>query len=224
MNGSVARHLIRKDLRFHKPVILFSIVGGAIALAIAQLGGDTALVIGTAFFFISLIFCASVLPSNIVNERNKQTLPFLMSLPISSVQYGAAKLVSTVGMFLLPWLTLAIAALWLIAVRHAFPNGTIPLVLILAMAPFVGFCITTFTALVVESEGWTIAATAVVNSSYWLVWYLLVSRFPALTQDWKSSAVVWSPVALNILGVEFALIVVVLGLALYLQSRKRVFI
>jgi ABC-2 type transport system permease protein len=225
MRGSVVGRLILKDWWLNSPMIILSIVGGGIGLMIVQLGGTTPFVLGSVFFFISLIFCASLLPgSNIVNERKKQTLPFLMSLPISSVQYGTAKVLSTLGMFLVPWLTLAGAGLWLITVRHALPNGAIPMALILAAAPFIGFCISTGTALVAESEGWNMVVTAAVNSSYWLVWYLLASRFPTLTRDWTSRVAIWSPTVLNILAGEFALIVLILGLTLYLQSRKRDFV
>jgi hypothetical protein len=225
MKRSVVGHLILKDWWLNSPMIILSIVGGGIALMILQLGGTTPFVLGSAFFFISLIFCASLLPgSNIVNERKKQTLAFLMSLPISSVQYGTAKFVSTLGLFLVPWLTLVGAAWWLITVRHAVPNGAIPMALIIALLPFVGFCISTGAALVSESEGLSIAATAAVNSSYWLVWYILSTRFPGLARDWTARAAIWSPTVLNILAGECALIVLILGLTLYLQSRKRNFL
>jgi ABC-type Na+ efflux pump permease subunit len=214
-----------KDWWLNSPMIILSIVGGGIALTIFQLGGTTPFVLGSVFFFLSLIFCASLVPgANIVNERKKQTMPFLMSLPISSVQYGTAKLASTVGMFLVPWLTLVGAALWFITVRHALPNGAIPMALILALLPFVGFCISTAAALVGESEGWNMVATAAVNSSYWLVWYILSTHFPTLTRDWTSRAAIWSPTVLNILAGESALGVLILGLTLYLQSRKRDFV
>jgi ABC-2 type transport system permease protein len=225
MRGSVVGRLILKDWWLNSPMIILSIVGGGIALMILQLGGTTPFVLGSVFFFISLIFCASLLPgSNIVNERKKQTLPFLMSLPISSVQYGTAKLGSTVAMFLVPWLTLVGAAVWFITVRHALPNGAIPMALILALLPFVGFCISTGAALIAESEGWSIAATAAVNSSYWLVWYTLSTRFPTLTRDWTARVAIWSPTVLNIVAGELALIVLILGLTLILQSRKRDFV
>jgi ABC-2 type transport system permease protein len=225
MKSSVAGHLILKDWRLNSPMIILSIVGGGIALMIVQLGGSTPFILGSVFFFISLIICGSLLPgSNIVNERKKQTLPFLMSLPISSVQYGTAKLASTFGMFLVPWLTLVGAAVWFIAVRHVLPNGAIPMALILALLPFVGFCITTGAALISESEGSSIAATAIVNSSYWLVWYILSTRFPELARDWTARTAIWSPAVLNILAGECALIVLILVLTLYVQSRKRDFV
>jgi ABC-2 type transport system permease protein len=221
----VVLRLILKDWWLHSPVIILSIIGGAIALAILRMGGQTPFVLGAVFFFIAMIFCASIVPmSNIVNERKKQTLAFIMSLPISSTQYGGAKLVSTVGMFLIPWLTLFGAALYLIHSRNVLPDGTIPVALILANLPFIGFCLITGAALVGESEAWGQIAAAVVNSSYWLGWYLLASHFPTILRNWESPAPVWSPAAVSILGGEFAAIVLILGLTLFLQSRKQNFI
>jgi hypothetical protein len=91
------------------------------------------------------------------------------------------------------------------------------------MLTFLGFCITTGTTLVGESEGWYIAATIVCNSSYGLIWYFMV-RIPSVTHDLTSRAVVWNSTVLTMLGGELGLIVLILGLALYLQSRKREFV
>src|SRR5579863_1217215 len=158
MRGSVVWQLILKDWRLHRPQIVFSIAAGAGALAIIQLGGEGPVVVGTVFFFISLILVGAMLPLNgIVNERKKQNLAFLMSLPISAIQYTTSKLLSTVGMFLVPWLTLVIGALLVIETRGILPHGTIPITLILAGLPFVALCILTGVTLVSESEGWGIA-------------------------------------------------------------------
>jgi len=225
MKSHVILQLILKDWRQQRRMIVLSILAGGIALSVIQMGGQTPLVLGTVFFFIAIMFCACLLPiMNIVNERKKQTLAFLMSLPISSSRYGAAKLLSTFGMFVVPWLTLVAAALYMILFRHVLPKGVIPMMLILANLPFIGFCLITGTALIGESEGWGNAAVAVVNSSYWLAWYLLVSQAPSLSCSWSSPVAVWSPVVFKILGVEFAMILLILGTALYLQSRKRNFI
>jgi ABC-2 type transport system permease protein len=225
MKTNVVWRLILKDWQLQRQTLILFILGGAAAMAILLIGGQTPVVIGTVFFFVSMVFCASMLPMlNIVNEKKKQTLPFVMSLPISSARYGAAKLISTVGMFLILLLALLGIALYMILGRHVLPNGVIPTGLILMNLPLVGFCLTAGTALVSESEGWSTAAMAIINSSYWLVWYLLVSRVPSLTKTWSGPVAVWSPEVVKILVVEFAIVVLILGLTLYLQSRKRSFI
>jgi ABC-2 type transport system permease protein len=225
MKRSIIGDLIWKDCWLYSPVVILSMLAGAIGLAIIQIGGPTPLVIGGGAFFISLIFCASVLPgSNIVNERKKQTLTFLMSLPVSAVQYGIAKLAATVGMFLITWMSLVGVALWYVLGHHALRAGIVPSMLVLAMLPFIGFCMATATALVSESEGWAMAVVAITNSTYWVVWYFLASKVPEFTQDWKSTVLVWSPAIVKILAVECAIVVLILGLTLYLQSRKRDFV
>lgn len=225
MKNNVMLQLILKDWRLQRRMIALSIAAGVIALAIVPMRGEAPLVIGTVCFFIAIIFCACLLPiTNIVNERKKQTLAFVMTLPISSSQYGAAKLLSTFGIFLVPWLTLVAAGAYMVVGRHVMPNGVIPVMLILANLPFIGFCLIAGTAIVGESEGWGNAAVGIVNSSYWLVWYLLVSRVPSLSHDWASPVAIWSPAVVKILVVQFAIVLMILGLTLYLQSRKRNFI
>ena len=120
-----------------------------------------------------------------------------------------------------PWLMLVISALFLIYGRGIFPRGVVPLTLILAAIVFVGFCLIACAASV--SEGWAIALTVVCNSSYWLVWYGLM-QLPAVTTGLKSPVVMWNSTVLTILGGEFGLIALVLGLTFFLQSRKRDFV
>lgn len=224
MKGSVVRQLIVKDWRLQRQLIFLSIAAGVIALGVFQWGSEPAMVVGSVWFFIALIMVGTMLPmAGIVNERKKQNLAFLMSLPISSVQYTTAKLVSTLGMFLIPWLTLVMAAVLLIQTRGIVPGGAIPLVVILALLPFVGFSIMTAAALVGEKEGWAIAANVGCSSSYGLTWYFL-SRNPVLMVNSKASAPVWNSTVLTVLGSELALVLLILGLTYFLQSRKRDFI
>jgi ABC-2 type transport system permease protein len=225
MKTNVMLQLVLKDWRLQRRTIILTLMSGAAALAILLIGGQTPIVFGTVLFFVSMIFCACILPmQNIVNEIKKQTLPFVMSLPVSSARYGAAKLVSTVGMFVVLWLALLGVALYMILGGHALPNGAIPTGMILMGFPLIGFCLVTGTALVSESEGWATAALAVANSSYGLMWYLLVSHIPSLTQAWGGPIAVWSPPIVKILVVEFAAILLILALTSYVQSRKRNFI
>src|SRR6185437_13407730 len=127
MKTNVIPQLILKDWRLQSRTITLLTLAGVAALAFLPIGGK-AIVVGTVFFFVAMIFCACLLPvQNIVNEQKKQTLPFIMSLPLSSAQYGAAKLISTTGMFLISWLALLGVALFMTLVRHTVPNGGFPI-------------------------------------------------------------------------------------------------
>jgi ABC-type Na+ efflux pump permease subunit len=160
---------------------------------------------------------------NVVNERKKQNLAFLMSLPVSATQYAMAKLVSTIGMYLVPWGALVIAASTFILTRSEAPRGIIPVMFILFGLPLVGFCVVAGAALISETEGWTIAATIVCNSCYGIGWYLII-RNPAVNGNLKSPVAIWDAPVLTILGSEIAAIVAILGFTIYMQSRKRDFV
>lgn len=224
MNGNVIRTMILKDWRLHRMQILISIAACAISLGIVQLKSETAFLIGTIAFFVSLIVFGSMMPvSNVINERKKQTVVFLMSLPVSALQYAISKLVSTIGMFLVPWGAMVIAGFILIVSRHDIPNGIIPVAFILFGFPLIGFCMIAGAALISESEGWTIAATIACNSSYGLVWYFVI-RDPAINRNLNSSVPVWSTPVITILAGEAAAFALLLALTFYLQSRKREFV
>jgi ABC-2 type transport system permease protein len=221
---SVIWPLILKDLRLHRTQIAISIVIGFISLALFEAGTEVPVVIGACLFFISMIVLGCMLPmTNLINERKKHNLAFVMSLPVSTTQYTAAKLVSTVGMFLVSWMILLAGALYVITSHAAIPHGIIPILFVLVGLVFVGFCIIVAAAIIGETEAWTNPATILSNSAYGIGWYLIV-RLPAVNKDLKSPTAVWSPIMLNFLTAEFVLIAMILGLTFYLQSRKRDFI
>lgn len=224
MRGSVVWQLIRKDWRLHRLQILITMIAGTIALAVVQLGRQTPVVVGGVFFFIAIILAGHMLPlGGITNERKNKNLAFLMSLPISSIQYTTSKLVSSVAMFLVPWVSLVASAVLLIEIRGFIPRGAIPVLLILSFLPLVGFCLITGAALVGESEGWALAANVFCSSTYGLTWYFL-TQIPSLMVHADGPAPVWNSTALKILGGEFASVPLLLGLTYFFQSRKRDFV
>ena len=224
MKNSIIGHLILKDLRVNGRLISLTVAVGIAALVIARYGGETVRLVASVWFFVALCVLGSALPgSAILNERKKQTLAFIMSLPVSSVQYSIAKIVSIWAMFLVPWLTLLVCALIFIEAGHIVPPGAIPSVLMLAMLPLIGFCLISVAALAGESEGALIGASIVCNSSYWLGWYFL-ARTPSLRANWTGPVAVWSPEVMTILFAELGSIVFIVAITLFIQSRKRDFI
>jgi hypothetical protein len=68
-----------------------------------------------------------------------------------------------------------------------------------------------------------VATMIAANSSYGFSWYLLV-RNSAIREAMKSASIVWNREILTVLGGEFAVIVLILGLTFVLQSFKRDFV
>jgi ABC-2 type transport system permease protein len=221
---SVIGQLIWKDWRLQRAQIFVTIAAGTIALSIVQCGGEVPMVVGAVFFFIALILVGHMLPIvGIISERKKQNLAFLMSLPVSSIQYTTSKLISSLVMFLIPWLTLVGSAVLLIEMRGLIPRGAIPVLLILALLPFVAFSLITGAALIGETEGWGIAANVFCSSSYGLVWYF-IARVPELMVPAQGHSPVWNSTVLTVLASEGAVVLLILGVTFFLQSRKRDFV
>jgi len=224
MRGSVVGQLIWKDWQLGRMSILITIVWGAAALAIVPWGGQNNRVVGGVLFFIPLILIAHMLPlMGIGSERKKQNLAFLMSLPVSFIQYTTSKLISSLVIFLIPWVTMVSAAVLLVEVRGVVPRGSIPVLLILALMPFLGFCLITGAALVGETEGWGIAANVFCSSTYGLAWFFM-TQVPSLMVPAQGRVPVWNSTELSILAGEIAVGVLLLGLTYFLQSRKRDFV
>ena len=223
MNGSMLAVLIRKDLRMSWHFLATAVIAGFGALTLWQVGSDAFAIAGMIAFFVVLIMLGILPMGMIVNERKKQTLAFVMSLPITAAQYAIAKLTTALGMFLVPWLLLVGIALTLIVSRADVSNGIIPLALILMLLPLIGFLITTSVAIVSESETRSVFAMATVNVSYSFVW-VAITMTPGLTRDLGGAAPVWNETVMSVFGAEIAAIVVILALTLYLQSRKRDFV
>jgi ABC-2 type transport system permease protein len=223
MSQSVVRHLIVKDFQMQRGSIVFTLIAGAVGIALLQLKGLAGL-LGIIGFFTTLIVLGSMIPnSSILKERKGHNLAFLMSLPISMVEYTTAKILASLGMFMIPWLVLVSAALSLLLRRSDIPHGIIPLMLILAIAPLVGFCLMIAVALVAEAESWVMAATIAVNVGYSFFWVLLINN-AELREGFGSPTPIWNPTELTVLGSELSAIALVLAITFFLQSRKKDFV
>jgi ABC-2 type transport system permease protein len=224
MNRSVVWALILKDWRLQRPAILVSSAVGALSLGMFYFRSEVPFVLGAVWFFVSIIVLGCMLPmANVINERKKQNLAFLMSLPVSAIQYTTSKMISTFGLFLMPWLALFAAALGVILGGHVIPHSFIPTVFVLEGFVLMGFCLIAGAAIAGETEGWPMAATLLCNSSYGVGFYLF-GRIPEIQRDWQSPVAVWSPIIQRLLIIEVAVVIFIIGLTFFIQSRKRDFV
>jgi ABC-2 type transport system permease protein len=224
MNYSMIKVLIVKDWYLQRWMVLASLLGGLIALGIVCVGGNAAFMLGLVLLITALIAVGAQLAiATMVNERKEQTLPFVMSLPISYREYTTAKLLGTLLIFMLPWLTLVMGVVALFAVPHGVPHGLLPFTAIMATEILVGTCFIVSIALVTESQGWTVAAIMVGNVGLNVVGYF-VAHITGIAKGMNGSTVSWSPAATALLLSEFTAIALLLTLTFFLQSRKRDFL
>ena len=222
MNTTIVKQLILKDWHFLRGPIIGYLAGGAVALLLIATGSEGG-------FFAGLVVLITVLISvgihlamtTVVGERKEQTLPFVMSLPISYMEYTTAKILANLLIFLIPWSAILIAALALFTIGNA--GGVIPFMVLVVTYLFAAYTLLLAVAIVSESQSWAVGAMVFGNLVLQAFFYGITHN-PSVARTMKGHAAVWSPTAVTILAVEIALILLLLGGTFYFQARKKDFI
>jgi ABC-2 type transport system permease protein len=223
MNYSMVKSLILKDWHFQRRAILLSFAGGAVSLAIIAFGGQPGFTLGLILLVtVTAMVSAMTVMSNVLGERENQTLAFAMSLPISYLEYTTSKIVGNLLIFIPFWLAVVAGCLGLIVAAPTI-HGLFAFTVIMAVEILASTCLLIAVALVSESKGWSISAMVVGNLAINVVGYL-VAHIPGIKRGMWGKTIEWSAAASVALVVEFTLIALLLGGAFFLQSRKRDFI
>ena len=224
LNGKMVKRLILKDWYFQRWTIVAYLAAGALALFLLGTGGKGSFFAGSILLITVLIGLGiHVAMATIVQERTDQTLPFVMSLPLSPREYTTAKILANLLIFLVPWLALSLGTFAVIAGRAGVPDGLIPFAALLLVEIFAGYCLLLAVALVSESQGWAIGAIIFGNLFFQAFMYY-VSHHPAIAAAMKGDGIHWSQPAVTLLLGEFAVIVLLLGLTFFFQARKTDFV
>ena len=94
MNSAIIRRLVLADLYLLRWMILGAVAGGTAAIAVMPLGRVPAYVGSVLLICVLIILNIFLVMSGIVQERKDKVQVFLLSLPISPMQYTAAKIAS----------------------------------------------------------------------------------------------------------------------------------
>ena len=156
-------------------------------------------------------------------ERRQQTLPFVMSLPISYREYTTAKIVGGMLIFLVLWVALVAGVVATILLTPGFAHGMIPFAVIMAVEIVMSTCLITAVSVTTESHGWTVAVAQVGGLSLNAIGWSIV-RLPGIGGTIKSTTVQWSGTATALLAAELALIAFMLLITFFVQAHKRDFI
>ncbi|MGA2219387.1 MAG: hypothetical protein ABSG51_14950, partial [Terracidiphilus sp.] len=195
----------------------------AVSLGIVCVGGQAGFIIGLILLVtIMAMVSAMTVMGNVLGERENQTLAFVMTLPISYLEYTTSKILGNLLIFVPFWLTIVAGSLVLIVATPAI-HGFFAYTVIMAVEILVSTCLMIAVALVTESKGWSISAMVTGNLALNVVGYL-VAHIPSIGNGLFGTAIYWPPAATISLVVEFALIALLLGGAFFIQSRKKDFI
>ena len=172
---------------------------------------------------IVILIGALLVMSTIVNERKNQTLTFLMSLPITYIDFTKAKLLINIAAYFVAWGILVASTMAVIFHSAHLPNGLMPYALIVLIELMLSFILILAVALVSESELWTIVVMSITNVAVSLFMFLIAS-IENINQYMNGPVAVWNKPVLMIIGIEVFLGVIIIAITLFIQSRKKDFI
>ncbi len=221
--NNVIRELILKDLRIMKVPALCYWLGGIAAVLIAVFYGDAAA--NVAFIvFVSVLFGAGVHSAmlTVTEERREQNLPFILSLPVTIVDYTMAKMIANLGLVGSIWVSLS-AASYVIFIGDVMPNGTIPFMTIILVAILLAYVTLLATTVVFPGLAPAIIAVVAVNlCSQAYLW--IISALHSVRSTVNGLEAVWNSTYLTVLGVQLFAIAALIAFTFYAQARKTEFL
>jgi len=214
------RRLVAKDLYLYRWFILGATLAGLVSLYVTSLHGVTGFILFLTTLAALGVFIAMY---GILVERKEKTLLFVLSLPVTPLQYTAAKVLAALIAFLVPVLVLAAVALGLNIAFDPPPNGEIPFTVITFGLFLANFCFLVALLLITGMEIWAVAGILLTNLTIPL-FMNVVTGLPGIGEHIRGPVAVWSPTVLSILGIELFVAVLALAVAFTVQSRRTDFI
>jgi ABC-2 type transport system permease protein len=222
MNSAIIRQLVLADLYLLRWMILGAVAGGVAAIALMPLGRVPAYVGWVLLICVLVILNMYLVMSGIVQERKDKVQVFMLSLPISPMQYTAAKIVSNAIGFVVPWIVLTAAALVMVRVSW-IPDGMAPMGAVVLGYLLSYYCVMLSVALVTDSTGWHATVITIGNVSVNFLIPLL-HGLPSVIKYRAGPVAVWTADIVTLLVLEVAVGAAAICLGWYVRSRNTDFV
>jgi hypothetical protein len=211
-----------KDLYLLRWISIGTILGGLVAAGAMALSTLPINAGGVLIICALIVLNIFLVLSGLVTERKERVSLFVLSFPISRMQYVAAKVAANAIAFFVPWLILtaavAAAILW-----SAIPNGYLPLWIAILGYLLFYYCVLLGVGLNTDSNAWHAAAVIVGNvSANFMI--MLLFGLPSVRRFGEGETAVWAPDILAVTVGEIALGLAVLAIAIRITSRRPDFI
>jgi hypothetical protein len=221
MNTQAIQILFLKDLFLSRWPMFGYLMGGLLSVMVTCLPGESAGFIGF-ILMITVTIAAGIhlIGALLLGESIDMTRTFIMSLPISLLDYSLAKISVVLVAFLIPWIGMLASLTIITFVAPEAKPGILPFLVLLFLFMLGGFCLQLFTAVVTESVGWTIVVLVLGNVTLNLFLKMLYEH-PVISKLNKSEVLSWPPVVLQIIAIEAIVILAALVLTFVFQIRRK---
>ena len=222
LNWPVIRLLILKDWYLFQKQLAAYVLGGIVAMTLLGLAKPWAFYLGSLLLIVVLVATACfAISTSLLTERKEHTLAFVMSLPVSPLDFTAAKLIGNLLTFSVPFLVIGLGTL-VVILTTPLPDGLVVLATLLFGHILLAYCASLAMAMQVESEGWN---TFVMITSMVLInpFLMLLGQIDSIQSVIRGEHVVWNTSAVLILSVQLVLSAALLAFTAWWNGRKPAF-
>jgi len=219
MNLQAIRILFLKDLFLSRRPLFAYFVAGMAASALVCVPNTTLTFIG--FILVVTVAIAAgihLIGTLMLSEFTDQTRLFVMSLPISLLDYSIGKISVVLTTYLIPWTSMF--ACLVIATYVLGKPGNVVVLPAIFLFLLCGFMLQLMTAVISESVGWTICVMVAGNVGL-NVFMMKLFANAEVAATIKSDVLSWPLVILQIISVELLIIALALVAAFLFQTRQR---
>jgi ABC-type transport system involved in multi-copper enzyme maturation permease subunit len=222
LNLPMIRLLVSKDWMLFEKQLAAYVAGGIVALGLLGLATGWSFYLGSLLLIVVVVAAACfAISTSLVAERKEHTLAFVMSLPVSPLDFYLAKLAGNLVTFGVPFVVLVGGCIATILFT-SLPDGLVLLCLLVFGHVMLAHAVSLSVAMAVESEGWNtfvmVASMVMINP-----FIMLLGQIPAIKDRFEGDVVAWSAPALAILGAQVLLSALVLVATGWVHCRKRAF-
>lgn len=222
LNWPLIKLMVRKDWVLFQKQLALHVLAGIAALCFLGMAKNWAFYIGSLLLIIVMVATACFSIGNaLIVERKEHTLAFVMSLPLSPLDFYLAKLIGNLITFAVPFLIMVIGTLAVIRFTP-LPDGLIVYSLMIFGHIVLAYSLSLSVAMAVESEGWNtfvmIASMVMINP-----FIMILGQIPVISENAKTDAIVWSLPAVSILSAQMLVSVAILVLTGWVHCRKKSF-
>lgn len=222
LNIPLIKILIAKDWHLQHKTIAMYFGGGLLSLSFISIG-EWQFFMGITLLISALIGLGNhQITSSIINERKDFTLPFIMSLPVTPIDYLVAKLIANMSLFVIPWFLVCAATLAVFWISP-IPDGFIPIAVIVGIYLFLCYCVSWAVGMISESEGVVVFTMVFMNCLIGPAVYTF-TRFSGIGANVSSATPVWSTQSIGVVLGQLVVVMIALAMTFYWQSRKKTFL
>ena len=216
------RLLVAKDWHLFRKQLALCVLAGIAALCFLGMARPWAFYVGSLMLIIVMVSasCFSISTSLVV-ERKDQTLAFVMSLPVSPLDFTVAKLVGNLLTFGVPFVVLLGGTL-AVELFTPLPDGLFVYALLIFAYILFAYAVSLAVAMSVQSEG--VATFAMIGSMVMINPYMMaLSQVAEISSRISVDELVWTMPAALIVSALIALSLALIGGATWYNARKPAF-